>query len=461
MYMQNRRHCVIIILLVAGLVTTATAQNQQKTHAYKISRGMEVKIMQNDDIQFIHAQLVIYYKSKPENPALPYLTMLNIFDRNVKKPDTAVLNNLRKLGNDYQIDARPDFLLIKTNFLPDKIPIFIRFLKSLYNYRPLLDFDINPTTYHQRKRKANTEQRFQDSINNYWKYFFKKKGWKKSIAYQLAYHQLFPDSLLGTTKITPAHLKGIKLEHLNVYYKKNYRLQHSMLILKGKINKPPVVYGSIERAFSSIKKPKLEKNFDPPFTIKNQKKIIIFNTSGNESPAIFWFEPIAIKQGMSPIPAMVINHLLFGYPTGRIFITATRFTNIRNFRIQSEMVSHKGVSVICNTIRLRYRDIEKFILLASREKKKLNLKGIQRKESLDTQSYIYGRTQVDTQDVGHDINTQILDIPVSYSRVTLVGLNESTATQYSPVIIVVGNATIISRFLTVLSNQIEIVNLTK
>jgi hypothetical protein len=449
------------MLLIAGLVSISYAEPSREYLDYKISRGMGVKILKNSEIPYIHAQLVIYYREKPLNPAIPYLTQLNIFDTRIAKPNTSLLNTLRRLGNDFEVEHRPDFLLFKINFLPDKIPLFVRFLKSLYQYRPFLDADINPVSHQQRRRKANTLERFKDSIDNYWKYYFYKPGWKKRIAFQIAYNQLFPGSLLGQTRITPKHLKEVTLDSLRTFHKKSYLLTNSQLILKGNIKTPAVVYGRLERAFSSFKKPKLLKYPEHKITINNERKVLIFNTDNDEMPSLFWFEPIPTGLKRNPIPFMVLNNLLFGFPTGRIFITATRLLNISNLRIYSELVSHRNVSVICNTIRIRYRDIEKFIILAQREKKKLSLKGIDRREYLDTRSYIYGRLKVNTQNVGYEVSQEILDMPVQYPQITLAGLNKSSEIQYKPVIVIVGNIEFISRYAPLIYRQAEIIDFMK
>ncbi len=456
MYTQNRNYLYrcAILLLIAGLISPAALEAKQEFQPYRISRGMEIRILKNTGIPFIHAQLVIFYRDKIDNPAIPYLTLLNIFDNNIKKPGTPLLGTLRKLGNDFEVEHRPDFLLFKINFLADKVPLFIRFLKNLYNYRPFMETDGPAASYLQKKRKLSTEERFKDSIKNYWKYFFKKRRWKKSIAFQVAYNQLFPGNVLGQTLITPAHLSSVTFEHLRSFHRRTYRLPNSLLIMKGNIQHPAIVYGSIEHAFSTLKKPRLEKITQEKITIKNRKKVIVFNTDNSDAPAVFWFEPIPTSKTGNPLPNMVLNHLLFGVPAGRIFIAASRSLSVNRVPLQSEMVNHNNVSVICNSVRLRYRDIEKFILLAERQKKKLGFKGISRKEYLDTRSYIFGRLKVNTREVGNDINLEILNKPVQYPPITLAGLNQNTEKRYEPVIVIVGNAKTISRYLTVLNPEV-------
>lgn len=428
--------------------------------SYTISRGMEIHILKNDDIPFIHAELVIHYRDTSPNPAVPYLTFTNIFDKDLKNSDTSLLNVLKRLGNDFKVEHRPDFILLKVNFLPNRINLFIRLLKNIYNYRPLLEIDINPATYIQRKRKINTRGRFQDSVNNYWKYYFKKPGWKKMLAYQVAYHYMFPGNILGKTLITPSGLNAVRIEHLNNFYKRAYRLQHSQLFLKGKIDKPAVVYGSIERAFTT-RKLKL-KPFEPEkIKAANQKTIVVFNTRTHELPVVFWFEPVDTSKNRNLVPVMVLNSLLFGYPAGRIFISATRFMNMSGLRMTTEMVSHKGISVICNTIRVRYRDLEQFVLLAEREQKKLDIKGVGRREFLDTVSYISGRLKVDTKNIANDIELNIVDLPAVSPPPSFASLGKDSNGRLRPVIVIVGDIQVISRYLGTLKPRVQFIDFFK
>lgn len=455
MYTENKNNTVFILLWAVMVLCPVIASAE----SFTITRGMEVDILKEKEIPFVHAELVIHYRETSPNPAVPYLTFLNIFDKDLINSDTTVLNILKRLGNDFQVEHRPDFILLKVNFLPQRINLFIRLLKTIFNYRPFLEIDINPATYIQRKRKIDTRERFQDSVANYWKYYFKKPGWKKMLAYQVAYHYLFPGSILGKTLITPSGLKAVKIEHLNNFYRRAYRLQHSQLFLKGKIDNPAVVYGSIERAFAA-RKVDLKPFKSDKIKAADQKTIIVFNVRTHELPVVFWFEPVNTSK-RNLVPVMVLNSLLFGYPAGRIFISATRFMNMSGLRLATEMVSHKGMSVICNTIRVRYRDLEEFILLAEREQKKLDIKGVGRREFLDTVSYISGRLKVDTKNIANDIEMNIVDLPVVSPPPSFASLGKDSDGRLSPVIVIVGDIQVISRYLGRLKPRVQIIDFFK
>jgi len=462
---QVEKYALVLSLLLILMVGRVFPQlSKEARFPFKSSRGLEIMILKSDHIPFIHAQLLIYYKEKIKNPAISYLTLLNIFDNAVDKSGTSVLNILRKLGNDFEVEQRPDFLLFKINFLPDKRSQFIKFLKELYHYKPFLQTDSGSGTYSQRKRQINTSERFKDSIANYWKYFFKKKQWKKKIAYQLAYRHLFSPNLLGNTLITPDSLKNVDLDHLRAFYRRTYKLSNSRLIIKGNIENPALLFGSIERAFSSFKKQEPRKYAGEKLIINHQKKVIVFNTNRIDPPILFWFDPVSTLNNRAPVPSMLLNSVLFGYPTGRLFLNA-RYFNINNLRLNSEMTNHKGVSVICNTIRLRYKDIENFILLADREKKKLRMKRVDRKEYLDNLTHIYGSMKVNSQNFENNVNLEIFD-PLyrspnpKDSNVTLAGLNQviDNSNRNQGIIVIVGNAKIISRNLTILKPQVQVID---
>jgi hypothetical protein len=146
MYIQNQnskiaafRSCwaavtlIVTVTISLYLVFPASIAAEPSTPepvSFTSTKGLRLRVLKSNHIPFIHAQLIIYYKEKVKNPAIPYLTLLNIFDRNLKGNDTPLLSILKKLGNDYQVEHRPDFVLFKINLLPDKMLLFIRFLKA-------------------------------------------------------------------------------------------------------------------------------------------------------------------------------------------------------------------------------------------------------------------------------------------------------------------------------------------
>ena len=452
---------VTISIYLVFPVSIAAEPSNPEPDSFTSTKGLRLRVLKSDHIPFIHAQLIIYYKEKVKNPAIPYLTLLNIFDRNLKGNDTPLLSILKKLGNDYQVEHRPDFLLFKINFLPDKMSLFIRFLKALYSYKPFSELNSPSGSYVDEKQKLNTQTRFKDSITNYWNYFFRRQDWKTRIAYQIAYHHWFPSTVMGQTLITPDSLKDVTLDRLRSFYDSTYQLPNSLLIIKGNIEQPAILHGRIERAFVSFKKQFPRKPVEEKLTANSENKIIIFNTNNDDSPTMSWLQAVPTYNNRNPLASLVLNNILFSYPTGRLFINS-RSLNINNLRMQTQMENHQGLTVICNTIRLRYIDIRNFIVLVEKERKKLRVQQVDRREYLNTLSNIYGRLEVNTQYFENDISLEIIKAEYYAKKVTLASLNQKVDHSNQEVIVIVGNAKLILADLGLLpSRKVEVIDFTR
>jgi hypothetical protein len=454
---------VTISLYLVFPVFAAAEPSNPESVIFTSKKGLRLRVLKSSHIPFVHAQLVIYYKEKIKNPAIPYLTLLNIFDRNLKGNDTPLLSILKKLGNDYRIEHRPDFLLFKINFLPDKILLFVRFLKALYSHKPFLELNSPSGSYVDEKQKLNTQTRFKDSIANYWNYFFKQPDWKTRIAYQIAYRHWFPSAIMGQTFITPDSLKDVTLDRLRSFYDRTYQLSNSLLIIKGNIEQPGILYGHIEKIFASFKKQSPQLPVEEKLTANSENKIIVFDTNNDDSPIMFWFQVIPTYNNRNPLASLVLNNILFTYPTGRLYLNSRPF-NINIFHMDTQMENHQGITVICNTIRLRYVDIRKFIVLVEKERKKLRGQQVDRLEYLNTLSNIYGRLEVNTQNFENDISLEIINIKAEYyaKKVTLASLNHKADHSNQEVIVIVGNADLIRADLGLIpSRKVEVIEFTR
>jgi hypothetical protein len=433
-------------------------ETKQKFQEFDCKKGLKLKIFKNTNIQFIHAQLIIYYREDFGNPAIPYLTYQNLFNRDVIRWDSPLISTLKKLGNDYEVEHRPDFLVIKINFLPEKMSLFMRFLKILYNFRSYLTSGSAPgTSYSERKQQQVIQASFEDSVSNFWKYFSKNNDWEKTIAFQIAYNHFFPGSIMGRTFITPQRLKNLTLDHIGSFYRSTYKMSNSMLIMKGNIPRPVIVYGLIEKNFSSTKKNLHVPEVKQKVSINPEKKVIIFNVNDNNSPVIFWFEAVSTYNNKNLVPSLVLNNILFLHPTGRLYLTA-RNLNINPIMLNTEIINHNTVSMICNIIHLRYRDIESFIMMAEREKKKLRIMRVKRREYLNTVTNLIGRLKVKTQDFENDVNIEKMKIPYNTQQVTQAGLNQLADEPDNLVIVIVGNARLILQYLTILRPQVNVID---
>ncbi len=458
-----RKNKIPFLLLFLSLSTTVLPQAASEPLSLVTTRGLRLKILRDTNMPFYHAQLIIYYKDDITNPALPYITMLNLLDRDLNKLDSPILDNLRKMGNDYEVEQRPDFLVIKINFTPDKLQTFTRFLKELYTYQP---FSVPITEYRpltDRKKAAILRYVFNESINNYWKYFFKKEEWKKSIAFQIAYQHLIPSGKLGRTFITPKAVKNITFEQVCSFYRSTYQIYNSQLIIKGNISNPYLIFGTLEMEFNSFKKhlPQVDAEEESKLSGNQERKIIIFDTDDNEPPIMYRFEAIPTSNKIIPLLPLVLNNVLFSYPTGRLFISAGK-QNMRYIKIETENVNHKSVTMICNTIHLRYKDIEPFLQLMEKEKKLLKIKRIDRQELNYTISGMWGRVKVNTQKYDNDVGVAIMNTQAQVPQmVTPAALNETIEEDEKAVIIIVGKAQLVLASLANLKRQVEVIDFTQ
>jgi hypothetical protein len=462
-YVINMRKSKIsALLLFLSLSTAVLPQPAQEPISLSTSRGLRLKILRDTNMPFYHAQLIIYYKDDITNPALPYITMLNLLDRDLNKLDSPILDNLRKMGNDYEVEHRPDFLVIKINFTPENLKYFTRFLRELYTYQPFSEpiTEYRPLT--DLKKAAILRYVFNESITNYWKYFFKKEEWKKTIAYQIAYQHFIPSGKLGRTFITPKAVKSTTFEQVCSFYRNTYQVYNSQLIIKGNIGNPYLIFGTLEMEFNSFKKhpPQVDAEEESNLSINHEKKIIVFDTDDNEPPVMYRFEAIPTSNKIIPLLPLVLNNVLFSYPTGRLFISAGK-QNMGYIKIETENVNHKSVTMICNTIHLRYKDIEPFIQLMEREKKRLKINRVDRQELNFTMNGMLGRLKVNTQKYDNDVVVASMNAPAQIPQVTPAALNETIEENEQAVIIIVGKAQLVLASLGNLKRQVEVIDFTQ
>ncbi len=460
MYIKNNKFMRNTIILVLFILFSFYLQADQNIINLTSSKGLKIKIIKDPSLNFIHAEILIFYKKKIRNPAVLYLTIENIFNKYVNSSGSEILSNLKKLGNDFEIINRPDFIKIKINFLPDKISLFVNLLESLYTY------------------KSFTLEKFNKSISNYWKYFFENSEWKKKIVFQLAYNKLFSEHLMGNTLITQSLLKQTYFPQLQLFYNNTYKLNNSSLILKGNLN-PYVVSELVEEKFKSYKKEKKIYYKETKLQTNKKQRIIILDINRNGLPIIYRFKVIPSLKSKNHIAHLIINNILFGLPTGKIFRNSLYF-GIRNLNINSEIINHKDVSVICNTIKLNLRDIEKLVFLKESEKRKLKIMKIGKNEYLNALNYLYGKFKIDSEKIENDVQIEIdkslYDLKSDYFKIPpikfnniirQVSLNElnqiiSNSITFnnryknftSEVIIIVGNSKQILRYFTVLEPEI-------
>lgn len=375
MYFQNRIRQGSIILLIFSFFVIIPANISGLTLEQTTSKGLRMNLIKDSSLRFVHAEIVIYY-SEIKNPAVPYLTLMNIFDPQISNPQSGLLNILFKMGNDIEIDYKLDHLIIKINFLPADINQFVNFLKGLYRY------------------KGFSLKKFNYSINNFWDLFTKEDEWKRVIAAQIAFSKLFSYDHPGQFLVPGKALRKLNLSHIRSFHKNNYILPNSYLTVQGDIN-PYVLFGLIEKAFRNFKNLKADYVKFRYEQFKADRKVIIVDNGSNGNPYIYWIDPLPPSDNIDHHHSRIINNILFGYPLGRISRSASS-SGIKNFNISWIIHHHRNISVVCKKIRVGYRDIEKFIFIADNIIRKLGVGRISRKEYLDSYNFVFQKEKINS-----------------------------------------------------------------
>ena len=84
---KNKYFLLILILILLGSFVDAEIVKKELTS----SRGLTIKFLTDETLDFIHAELLIRYKGKFKNPAVPNLAMVNIFNEDVNDSGTSLL----------------------------------------------------------------------------------------------------------------------------------------------------------------------------------------------------------------------------------------------------------------------------------------------------------------------------------------------------------------------------------
>ena len=375
MYFLNNIRAGSIIILIVIFAVVFPAEISPQALEQTTSKGLRMSLIKNSSLMFIHAEVVIYY-SEIKNPTIPYLTFMNIFNDQVKDPQTGLLNLLFKMGNDVEFDYRTDYLIIKINFLPSDTNRFISFLKGLYSYK---DFPLRKFGY---------------STKNFWKLFTSKEGWRQIISVQIAFSKFFNPLKTGKLLSYGKDLKRLNLSQIRSFYKNNYRLSNSYLSVVGDI-KPYVFFGLIEKSFRNFRNRTPNYNKFRYGRHQTDRKVIIVDDSSIRTPVMYWIDPIEPSNNMNHHHSRIVNNILFGYPLGRISRSASS-SGIKNFNITWVIHQHRNLSTVCRKIRIGYKDIEKFIYIADNIINNLGISRVSRKEYLDSYNFVFQQEKIDS-----------------------------------------------------------------
>jgi len=364
----------ILLLLGAGRELFA----ETRLFSFTTSKGLTVKVLQDNNMPFIHAQLHIFLEGNAQNYtswAISQLTVMNMFVRELNSPPSNLLGMLQRQGNDYQVEQNPEYIKISMNFLPDRLAAFPKLLKEIFYYQ----------SFHLKK--------FNQSRENFWSLYSKNKDWRKEMAFLLAYQQIVGNFYFKGL-LFQEFVNKINLAQLRSFLLKTFRPDNAILIIKGKIN-PYFILGMIEKDLPQPS-PQPAKAKKEEITINASRKVFVLNVNSPELPAIYWFDTAPAVTEANYLPYFIGNFTLFGFPGGRIYKSEKNQFLMAGYKVNTEAYFLKNFTIFCNYLRLNYNDLENFLLLVDQERRKFAVQPIERKEYLDALNFYIGRAQIDT-----------------------------------------------------------------
>ncbi len=427
MSMANRRSALrlsgcllggMLLLLAAGRGLKA----ETRLFSFSTSKGLAVKVLQDNDLPFVHAQLLIYLDGNVQNYsslAIAQLAVMNMFERSLNSPPSNLMDMLQRQGNDFQVEQNPEY------------------------------------------------------VKNFWPLFMRGRDWKKEIAQLLAYQQLTGNFYFSQGFLLQDILNGINMAQLRSFLLRTFRPDNALLILKGKIN-PYFILGMIEKDLpqppARQARPRKE---DAPLNVG--RKIFILNVNSPELPMVYWFDTAPPAGDPAYLPFAIGNHSLFGFPGGRIYQSERNQFMMGGYKVNSEAVFLKDFTMFCNSLRLNYNELENFLLLVEQERKRFAIRPIERKEYLDALNYYVGKAMVETSRYDHGLQAEIdrftergtpppprpgpeLFQEVSFGRVQQaldeqMGSRHKSGSREKGIVVLVGNANLIVNSLRLLKTE--------
>ena len=364
---------------------------EARQFSFLSSKGLPIKVLQQNEMPFVHAQLLVFLDGEKQNYnslLISQLTFMNMFARELNLPSTNLLDSFFRLGNDYQVEQTPEYVTISLNFLPDRLAAFTKLLKEIYTYQ----------SFHLKKFNLSKEK--------YWSFFIKNRDWKKEIAFLLAYQQMVGNFYFSQGLMVQEIVNSINLAQLRSFYLKTFRPDNSLLILKGNIN-PYIALGQIERDLP-VSPPAPAKNKKEEVTPNSSRRIFVLNSTVSDAPMIYWFDEAPAMSEADYLPFFIGNFTLFGFPGGRIYQSERSQFFLGGYKVSTDIFSLKNFTVFCNYLRLNYNDLENFLFLVDQERKKFSARPVVKKEYLDALNYYLGRAQVETGNFEYGMQ-QVID----------------------------------------------------
>lgn len=384
----RRAGCLLAGLLLLALGRADAAE--PRLFSFATSKGLPVKVLQDNDLPFIHAQLLVYLDSGTQShsaQAILKLALLNLFERSLNSPPANLMDLLQRQGGDFLVEQTPEFVKISVNFLPDRLPAFSRLLKELFTYQ----------SFHLGKFNASKER--------FWPLIMKGRDWKKEIAVALCYQQLVGNFYFSHRFLPREVINGINMAQVRSFMLRTFRPDNALLVLKGKVN-PYFVLGMIEKDLPQpAPRAARPKAAAPP--LNPARRIFILNVDQPEPPLVYWFDVSPAAADPDFLPFAVGNFSLFGFPGGRVYHSERNRFLMEGYKVETETIHLRDFTLFCNYLRLNYSDLENFLLLVEQERRRFAIRPIERKEYLDALNHLIGQAQVASSRFDHDLQAEI------------------------------------------------------
>ncbi len=387
--------------LMPQSVQTVQEKNPQPI-SFTSTKGLSLQILPQEGSGLCSSELMILTPYKGMYPGISQIAYENLFNPALTDGHNSLLSALKRIGGDFSIINGGDHLRIRVTFLPQRLNAFIQFVQKLFTFQ---DF---------------SQARFNSSIRYYGSRFRRAQGWEVRLIHHIAYRHLFPNHTLGSALVTRDTLNRARLAHVVTFFGQNFRLAHTTLVIKGDV-KPYFAFGLVEKTFNNFNRSDKPIAFAQP-AVNSEKRFIIFHTGRGSPTRIYWFKAIPPIKDPNHLPALVAEKILFGVPSGSIFLNASA-AGIGNLKIESEIQDHCELSVVCNTIsRISVSDLSRFFTLARSERRKLGYRPLERKEYLYAINFLFGRFKVNSGNFTNDLRLkslqQICGVEPDHSKIS-------------------------------------------
>jgi predicted Zn-dependent peptidase len=354
------------------------------------SKKLKIRFLQNKNIPYVHAQLLIFYSQEPFSAverAKANLTLFSLFGRDLEHSRNSVQSALSKLSNEVEFEQRPDFLRITIDFLPDRMGQLATFINRILSYQSF------------------APDRFNLTRERYWNLLTSSRDWGRELALQIAYGHFFFQASGAPALTTPESLRHLSVAHIRSFHRRTFRPDNALLVIKGNVN-PYISLGLLEKEMQS-NWPPARPEPRPETTITPNSRIYVLNTPGSDSVNLYFFDLAPALPDPDFLPVYLLNQVLFGFPTGRLFQSTRALLRSRTYQFDNELFVCRPLPLICQHARIQYDVLEEFISLIDGEKRKLARTPITHGELLSALNSVMGRLDVASADVDHEVNLEV------------------------------------------------------